>query len=67
MVEIFQKREIERLFHVTIGLAFGEFRGEIDGELFGSAASDYVRAAVLEEEKETLEERLLAIYEEIGV
>ena len=40
---------------------------EIDGELFGSAATDYVRAAALEEEKNTLEERLLAIYEEIGV
>lgn len=40
---------------------------EIDGELFGSAATDYLRAAALEEEKTALEERLLAIYEEIGV
>ena len=39
----------------------------IDGELFGSAATDYVRAAELEQEKNTLEERLLEIYEEIGV
>jgi len=40
---------------------------DIDAELFGSAATDYVRAAELEQEKNTLEERLLVIYEEIGV
>ncbi len=39
----------------------------IDGELFGSAATDYVKAAALEEEKNAIEERLLEIYEEIGV
>ena len=41
--------------------------GEIDAELYGSAAADYVRAAELSEEKERVEERLLEIYEEIGV
>ena len=40
---------------------------EIDEELFGSAATDYVRAAELEQEKTQAEERLLEIYEEIGV
>lgn len=40
---------------------------EIDRELYGSAAADYVRAAELSEEKEQAEERLLEIYEEIGV
>ncbi len=39
----------------------------IDGELFGEAASDYVRASALSREKESLEERLLEIYEEIGL
>ncbi len=40
---------------------------EIDTELYGDAASDYVRAATLSEEKEQKEERLLEIYEEIGI
>ena len=40
---------------------------DIDVELFGSAATDYVRAAELEQEKNELEERLLEIYEEIGL
>ncbi len=40
---------------------------EIDKELFGSAATDYVRAAELEKEKNDAEERLLEIYETIGV
>ena len=39
--------------------------GEIDEELFGSAATDYMRAAELESEKNALEERLLEIYEEL--
>lgn len=38
---------------------------QIEEELFGSAASDYVRAAELDERKNTLEERLLEIYEEL--
>ena len=38
---------------------------EIDEELFGSAATDYMRAAELENEKNALEERLLEIYEEL--
>ena len=40
---------------------------EISAELFGSAATDYVRAAELEAMREEKEERLLEIYEEIGV
>ena len=38
---------------------------EIEEELFGDAASDYVRAAELDEEKTRAEERLLEIYEEL--
>ncbi len=38
---------------------------EIDAELFGAAASDYVRAAELDAEKNAAEERLLEIYEEL--
>ncbi len=41
--------------------------GEIDEELFGSAASDYTRAAHLDARKTEAEARLLEIYEEIGV
>ena len=40
---------------------------EIDRELFGEAATDYVRAAELEAEKTAAEERLLLIYEDVGV
>ena len=36
---------------------------EIKAELYGDAASDYVRAAALETERETLEEELLTLYE----
>ena len=39
----------------------------IDTELFGSASSDYTRAAELDARKTEAEERLLEIYEEIGV
>ena len=35
----------------------------IKAELFGEAASDYVRAAALDEERERLEEELLELYE----
>ena len=38
---------------------------QIDKELFGSAASDYVRAAELDARKSEVEERLLEIYEEL--
>ena len=41
--------------------------GQIEEELFGSAAADYVRAAELETLREEKENRLLEIYEEIGV
>lgn len=36
---------------------------EIEKELFGAAASDYVRAAALDEEKQKAEEELLGLYE----
>ena len=36
---------------------------ELEEELFGDAASDYVRAAQIEEEKSKLEEELLELYE----
>ena len=36
-------------------------------ELFGDAATDYVRAAELEEQRVAKEDRLLEIYEEIGI
>ena len=39
----------------------------ISAELFGDAATDYVRAAELEELREAKENRLLEIYEEIGI
>ena len=40
---------------------------KITEELYGEAATDYVRAAELEELRSAKEERLLEIYEEIGV
>ena len=40
---------------------------DIDEELYGSAASDYTRAAALDARKTEAEERLLQIYEQIGV
>ncbi len=40
---------------------------EIDAELYGEAATDYKKAAELEDEKTAAEERLLEIYEDIGV
>ena len=36
---------------------------ELDEELFGEAASDYIRAAKIEEEKAKIEEELLELYE----
>ncbi|MBO5355959.1 MAG: ABC-F family ATP-binding cassette domain-containing protein [Clostridia bacterium] len=40
---------------------------ELDAELFGDAATDYTRAAELDARKTAAEERLLEIYEIIGV
>ena len=40
---------------------------EISAELYGDAATDYIRAAELEALREEKETRLLEIYEEIGV
>ena len=39
----------------------------ISAEMSGEAAYDYVRLSELDEKKNELEERLLEIYEEIGV
>ena len=44
----------------------GELEGELeklDAELFGEAASDYVRAAEIEDRKAAIEEELLELYE----
>ena len=38
---------------------------DITEELFGDAASDYIRASELDEKKNALEERLMEIYEEL--
>ena len=40
---------------------------EIGTALFGEAATDYKKAAELDSRKSALEERLLEIYEQIGV
>ena len=40
---------------------------EISAALYGEAATDYKKAAELTERQEAVEERLLEIYEEIGV
>ena len=40
---------------------------EIDVELYGEAATDYKKAAELEAEKSAAEERLLEIYEDVGI
>ncbi len=42
-----------------------EALAKIDEELFGSAASDYLRAAELDQQKAATESRLLEIYEEL--
>ena len=39
----------------------------LEKELFGEAATDYTRAAEIDRRKTEAEERLLEIYEEIGV
>ena len=36
---------------------------ELDRELFGSAATDYVRAAEIDKRKNEIEEELLSLYE----
>ena len=40
---------------------------KLEEELFGSAATDYTRAAEIDARKTEAEERLLEIYEMIGV
>lgn len=59
-----KKARLERLEKERIAL-----ETELDAlekELYGSAASDYVRAAELDRKKQEAEERLLEIYEELG-
>ena len=51
----------------TLDMAMVKELAGIDEELFGDAASDYTRAAALDARKTEAEERLLEIYEEIGV
>ena len=45
--------------------ALEEELATLEEELFGSAAADYVRAAELDARKNTVEERLMEIYEEL--
>lgn len=40
---------------------------KVEAELYGDAASDYVRAGILDARKTEIEERLLEIYEETGL
>ena len=60
-----EKARVERLKKEALVLE-GRIE-EIDRELFGEAATNYVRAAELEAEKAEAEERLLLIYEDVGV
>ncbi len=58
-----EQRRIERMKKEQT-----ELEAELDRvteELYGDAASDYVRAAALEERKNAIEERLMEIYEEL--
>lgn len=60
-----EQRRLERL-----GKEKDELEAELDKvttELYGEAATDYVRAAALEQRKNEIEERLMEIYEEIGI
>lgn len=58
-----KKARLERLDRERIALET-ELE-ELEQELYGSAASDYIRAAELDERKQTVENRLLEIYEEL--
>ncbi len=60
-----EKAQRERLAKEAAALE--QELAEIDEELFGSAASDYTRAAELDARKTEAEERLMEIYEIIGV
>ena len=60
-----QKARVERLKKESERLE-NELE-EIEKEMFGDAATDYVRAAELDTRKNEIEERLLEIYEEIGL
>lgn len=60
-----EQRRLERLEKEKT-----ELEAELDSvttELYGEAATDYMRAAELEQRKNEIEERLMEIYEEIGV
>ena len=56
-----QERKIERAKERITKLE--EELSLLDEELFGSAASDYVRAAEIDERKNAIEEELLSLYE----
>ena len=60
-----QKRRIERLEAEAKELE-RELEA-VESEMMGDAATDYVRVAELDTRKNEIEERLLEIYEEIGV
>ncbi len=60
-----EQRRLERMAKEQI-----ELEAELDRvteELYGDAATDYVRAAELENRKNEIEERLMEIYEALGV
>ncbi len=60
-----EQRRLERMAKEQV-----ELEAELDRvteELYGEAATDYVRAAALEARKNEIEERLMEIYEELGV
>ena len=60
-----EQRRLERMAKEQ-----AELEAELDRvteELYGDAATDYVRAAELESRKNEIEERLMEIYEELGV
>lgn len=60
-----QRARVERLKKEAASLE-GELEA-IEQEMFGDAATDYERVAVLDTRKNEIEERLLEIYEEIGL
>ena len=60
-----QKRRVERL-EAEVKKLEAELE-EVEREMMGDAATDYIRVAELDARKNEIEERLLEIYEEIGV
>ena len=52
---------------IELDKALAYLMEKLEEELFGPAATDYARAAEIDARKTEAEERLLEIYEEIGV